>query len=1140
MIGEIIARFHLVYTKRIPEDASSNPAEEVPFRLWSEYLGKIILPDHKITAQQRSYIGFTLRVVVESLFHCGRKESLPRFLSILTAWYDMPEETDSDTAVTLFGAIEGVPSAEIDGNTLERLIRFGAYFAEHGDMRLRTASLLFLRQLQRPLEPGTEQMERIAEIAERIPDRGATIRFLCCSILSRAGKETDRETAVLLREDVASDVFLENLKTATPWLSKVVGIELLRTQAKQGTTDNILHICAHFSNLVKVSERVVARHAAGEALLDVLPRLSRDQRNEVVVELGKGLELGQYEISKYIPDYLGRAVLLLNPSELDEQVIWLRTLLGSPSDSTVHGALRTIGILLQYYRGYKDLFNEPGNRWAERRNELLGLILQGLAHYREAVRQEALLVVAQLFYGGVMDMEERGEIFTLCCRKLLFLLDRSPDQDSLTFFYRASALAHIERFLALYRLDHDAFRFERPARVAFFPGTFDPFTLSHKGIVRAIRERGFEVYLAVDEFSWSKKPQPHIIRRQIINMSVAGDFHVYLFPDDIPINIANAKDLGRLKTIFEGMDLYVVVGADVIRNASAYRKPPEPDSIHSMNHIVFTRPDQAPISSEETPHILGDLMELHLPSELEDISSSRIRENVDQNRDISHFVDPVIQDFIFQNGLYLRDLQEKPLLTASEIRFEWLIPPFAPRNGLDPLTGKLLADAESLGESALLIYHGNRCTGALTWTSFETSGLFSAMQDAALADRIRLRAAGRILLMEGISAEGEDAQMLLSEVMAKALADDCVWGVCRFRETPPEGTEDLLARQGFVRYEGTVPILEVDMHTPSVLIQNLETAIQEPLRSDPRVRAVISEGHMRVQRALTGLYPGSLLLTLSSDVVHQRLLERITEFNGVSAVPQTPAKLGPYMCVPFGKMLRGMILPNTVTKTIHTDKVYEPDLRTHTTEAFPFYPPIPFQVRTIKSFERPVVLVDDVMHPGNRIRILAPYLRREEIDVRMVLVGLLSGRGKDLMEEQNLPVDGAYFVPTLREWFVESTLYPFFGGDTVRRPKSPLPGLLPGINRIYPYMDPHFSGNCTRQSVFDLSEKCLLSALEVMGVLEQVYREQYYRNLTLSRLGEAVILPLCPDKGMCVHYDPNLAPSVYLKNELEQLMREGC
>ena len=82
-----------------------------------------------------------------------------------------------------------------------------------------------------------------------------------------------------------------------------------------------------------VQRRVVVRHTAGSALVQTLSLLRREQRNEVVVELGKGLEMGQYEISKYIPQYLGEAALYLHPSELDEQVLWLKGLLGSPNDS---------------------------------------------------------------------------------------------------------------------------------------------------------------------------------------------------------------------------------------------------------------------------------------------------------------------------------------------------------------------------------------------------------------------------------------------------------------------------------------------------------------------------------------------------------------------------------------------------------------------------------------------------------------------------------------------------------------------------------------------------------------------------------------------------------------------------------------
>ena len=127
-------------------------------------------------------------------------------------------------------------------------------------------------------------------------------------------------------------------------------------------------------------------------------------------------------------------------------------------------------------------------------------------------------------------------------------------------------------------------------------------------------------------------------------------------------------------------------------------------------------------------------------------------------------------------------------------------------------------------------------------------------------------------------------------------------------------------------------------------------------------------------------------------------------------------------------------MPNTVTKTIHTDRVYSPDLSESTIEAFPNYASIPCQVRTIKSFDRPVILVDDLMHPGVRIKALDPVLRQEGVDIQIVLVGILSGYGRDLMSQQKRPVDSVYFLPSLRQWFVEATRTPSSGATQCAAP----------------------------------------------------------------------------------------------------------
>ena len=187
-------------------------------------------------------------------------------------------------------------------------------------------------------------------------------------------------------------------------------------------------------------------------------------------------------------------------------------------------------------------------------------------------------------------------------------------------------------------------------------------------------------------------------------------------------------------------------------------------------------------------------------------------------------------------------------------------------------------------------------------------------------------------------------------------------------------------------------------------------------------------------------------------------------------------------------------------------------------------------------YPRNVILVDDMLHDGKRIRRLAPLLRQTHTQVDQVLVGYLTGMGRDLMEQLGYPVDSIYYLPNLRRWFVESTLYPFIGGDTVRRPGRLPGGLQPSVNRILPYASPELP-DVDGGAVWQLSLCCLENARDILLALETEYRSLYARNLTLARLGEAVILPLCPDKGPCMTYDLTRAASTYLDGDIEQLRR---
>ena len=100
-----------------------------------------------------------------------------------------------------------------------------------------------------------------------------------------------------------------------------------------------------------------------------------------------------------------------------------------------------------------------------------------------------------------------------------------------------------------------------------------------------------------------------------------------------------------------------------------------------------------------------------------------------------------------------------------------------------------------------------------------------------------------------------------------------------------------------------------------------------------------------------------------------------------------------------------------------------------------------------------------------------------------------------------------------------------------------MPGLTPAVNLILPYAFPKFDRDSDPEAVFRFSRTCLENSRDILLALERAYRERYARNLTLSRLSEAVILPLSPDKGAAVRYDPNAAASVCLEGDLRQLDR---
>jgi len=1156
LMGKMIAGFDEEYRKEFPKDVALPDSDVTALDLWKKYLAAVIFPGHKVTEQHKRWIGFALRVIVINIFkycdECDKRLYAEQLLS-----YYKDTVADESTTFILIDSIQCIPLELCTEQEIIALMGFVLRLRLRQSLEIKVAILNFVEYVTKyfagssvslfsissyesesdsKLDESKFECAKIAiSVIADMADEAICISYLKAKIFENIGKIHKKELifAEILnnKKESVSEIFLENLKVNTPWIVKIANIEFLLELSNSARRETLLHIATHFSNLLKVSERVAVRHRAGAGLVEIIEKLKIDERNEIVIELTKGLEIGEYQVSKYIPEYLGKLALYLHPNELDELISDLRKLQESTNDRVSSVTLNTLGIIVQKYSSYKERFSEDSAKYEDRRSLILGMLLRGLANYREAVSQEAFHVIGKYFFAvPSLSQEEKCLIFENIYKKMLILLSDRKEM-KLSLFNDAAVLNDIYRFISDYLMDHKKFAIREPDKIAFFPGTFDPFSLSHKGIVKAVRDLGFEVYLALDEFSWSKKTQPRMIRRQIITMSIADESNVYIFPDDIPVNIANPSDLKHLADIWSNRGVYITVGSDVVVNASSYKADVSKNSIHHFNHIIFTRAsgiegsEQFDKFPKQYGKIKGNIIELTLPPHLEDISSTRIRENIDFNRDISNLIDPVVQNFIYENSLYLREPLYKHIMRGKSIVIQ------SEKKG----NGRRLLIRDGAADNAL--------AAMCAYKELKSSDIYSELKNQEASTYIRERASGKIVFINHIyylkeTAIREPIQLLLTEVLSECLKFDFTYAV--YEGEQDEEIVGVLERQGFEKLVfsgGSKVLYAVDIKFPAVILKNMETNIKPPFNENKRVISMIDEAHRELQRSLAKLYPGDLVLSISSDILHNKLVKMIADENNVPMEPSKERKLGPLMCVPFGAMLKGMVVPNTVTKSLHTEKVYNGMINDFKIKEFPFYSPIINQIRTIKSFNKSVILLDDILHKGHRIEWLDPILKSEQVNVKKIIVGILSGRGKDLMEIQNREVDSAYYIPNMRSWFVDTTMYPFVGGDSIEAAQVVSAGIIPSINLILPYTAPGFLAKMPARSVFDLSMTCLKNTLRILKVLEEEYQTIFERNLTLNRLSEVISIPRIPERGHSMHYDLNLPASVCAANDIEMLLR---
>lgn len=1081
--------------------------------LWENHIEACLHPDRKIAPKHALRISNSLKTLCEALFASADPKEARQMAEVLLRRLYAAQGSDR---FVLVDALTMVPYTCIPREQRIPLVETLGDMLRENEIRLQLTAL-------RCLETMAEYPEVSCKVKEIVGDFDASF-YENREVLEYRKRCALGQGEDMLDEAGASRIYLSNLKSAVHWTVKLTQIDMLYDHAL-AHPETAFHTAMHLSNVLSVSEHFPVRQSAGEHLVKIAPHLTVDHINEITVDLLRELETGQDEISYVIPPYLGRLMCLLPEKELWEAEDFLEGLIHGSAVRPARVALNAVG----------EMLNTLPESETAMIDHALGLLMTGICHFEPSIHQTALAVLCRDVLGSSrITLQRRSDMFMRLHKKLLTVLTEMR-QSQLGFFNCAAMLNHLYRFIVQREVDCGEFVFPAVKPAAFFPGTFDPFSVGHKQIVEEIRRLGFEVYLSVDEFSWSKMPLPKLLRREIVRISVADQWDTYLFPDDIPVNIAMPEDLAKLPQLFPNRPLFLVAGSDVIYNASAYRSD-APGSAAEYNHIIFCRNSEEKADHASLEKIIrGELKILSLPPFFESVSSSRIREFVDQKLDISMLVDPVVQAFIYEYGFYVRSPELKNVMKPQDVYF-------ARYRKSDEDLPTELNEAISSVKKPLAVTMCARPDTIIGWAvghTLQASELYDALHSLEAARYVRRYASGRILMISDVymcaQRTIEQCRMALNELLARSLDSDHTYALCR---CAPEDSvlREALAQLGFQPVADCEDTFCVDMRAPVMLLQDVLLWLKKPHQDDPEVKDAVLRTRPKLRSALCAMFPGHLVLCFDSEMLNQVVMERVQQANGVQDVPAGVRRLGPYMCVPYGKILSNEIVPNTVTKTLHAEKRFDTDIENFTIVEYPGYSQLHTQARTLRSFHRPMLLVDDFLHKGYRIEKLDRVFREEDLTIDRIIVGIMSGNGKDLMQVQGRQAECEYFIPNLRYWLTESLLYPFIGGDSVGE-RDMTEHMLPSINLVLPYYYPNFMPEVTEPKILRFSRVALGNALEIMRTLERRHQRIFNTSLTIRRLGEALQQPRLPDKGDCMKYDFSRPASDYLKEDLRQIER---
>lgn len=164
-------------------------------------------------------------------------------------------------------------------------------------------------------------------------------------------------------------------------------------------------------------------------------------------------------------------------------------------------------------------------------------------------------------------------------------------------------------------------------RFGFFGGCFNPPTIAHIELIeKTIKDKNLDMVYFVPMGDLYKKENliPAFHRVNMLKIAMKEKMEI------LNISIDSKRDLKAIDTFriiekeFNHSDNYFIMGSDNFENIKYWKDSEE--LLKNYNYIVLNRED--------------------------DISSSRVREKIKNNEDVSQFIYKDVEQYIFENKLY--------------------------------------------------------------------------------------------------------------------------------------------------------------------------------------------------------------------------------------------------------------------------------------------------------------------------------------------------------------------------------------------------------------------------------------------------------------------------------------------------------